>query len=84
MTTDAELAAALDDVIHEGWTWLVGEYATPDNAKAIRRMARAQRIRVRYSSGRTMHGTPIITVERVYDDGATFSLAARDLTTPDQ
>ncbi len=61
MNTDA----VLDYLAEFGWHHLIGDDATKDNVTLLRRAAKARGIRFRSSTGRTMHGTRVITLELV-------------------
>lgn len=60
MTTNQ---AIIDTIVETGYAWLTGASAYKAKALEIRRDAKAQDVKVKYSTGRTMHGTPVITLE---------------------
>lgn len=55
--------AIIDTIVETGYTWLTGTDAYKAKALEIRRDAKAQGVKIKYSTGRTLHGSKAITLE---------------------
>jgi hypothetical protein len=53
----------LEDLRESGYSWLIDGDATKANARLVKDAAKREGMKVHYSSGRTMHGTPVVTLE---------------------
>lgn len=63
--SEAEVETAIADIRETGSHWLIGTDAQKSFALQVRRTAKQQGLKLRYSTGATMHGTPVITLELV-------------------
>jgi hypothetical protein len=61
--TEMSNAAIIETIRETGYTWLTGTDAYKAKALEIRREAKAAGLRIKYSSGKTLHGTKVITLE---------------------